>query len=112
VFPDGHSLRVYQDAARTRALLGRHDARDAAGWDRLYELYERFAPVLFELYGARLPSAWAALRLARARPAPRRGRPSEPARLVRGRPSELAQLVMSSTRELGDAFVAAARRRR
>jgi phytoene dehydrogenase-like protein len=101
VFPDGHSLRVYQDAARTRALLGRHDARDAAGWDRLYELYERFAPVLFELYGARLPSAWAALRLARARRA-----------LGRGRPSELAQLVMSSTRELGDAFVAAARRRR
>jgi phytoene dehydrogenase-like protein len=95
VFPDGHSLRVYQEAAPTRALLGRHDARDAAGWDRLYELYERFAPVLFELYGTRLPSAGAALGLARARRS-----------LGAGGPSELAQLVMSSTRELGDAFFA------
>jgi phytoene dehydrogenase-like protein len=95
VFPDGRSLRVYQDAARTRALLGRHDARDAAGWDRLYELHERFAPVLFELYGTRLPSAGAALGLARARRS-----------LGTGGPSELAQLVMSSTRELGDAFFA------
>ena len=95
VFPDGRSLRVYQDAARTRALLGRHDARDAAGWDRLYELYERFAPVLFELYGTRVPSAAAALRLARARRS-----------LGAGGPSELVQLVSSSTRELGDAFFA------
>jgi phytoene dehydrogenase-like protein len=95
VFPDGRSLRVYQDAERTRALLERHDARDVAGWDHLYELYGRFAPVLFELYGTRLPSARAAMRLARARRS-----------LGSGGPSELAQLVMSSTRELGDAFFA------
>jgi phytoene dehydrogenase-like protein len=95
VFPDGRSLRVYQDAARTRALLGRHDARDAAGWDRLHERYERFAPVLFELYGTRLPSAGAAFRLAAAR------------RLLGASgASELAQLVLSSTRELGDAYFA------
>src|SRR5918992_444325 len=66
VFPDGRSLRVYQDAHRTRDLLERHDAADAEGWDRLLELYERFAPVLFELYGTRMPSRGAVRRLVRA----------------------------------------------
>ena len=94
-FPDGRSLRVYQDADRTRALLERHDTRDAEGWDRLFELYGRFAPVLFELYGTRMPSAALVTQAVRGRRA-----------LGPGGLGELAQLVMSSTRALGDAFFA------
>ena len=94
-FPDGRSLRVYQDADRTRALLERHDSRDAEGWDRLLERYGRFAPVLFELYGTRMPSAALVTQAARGRRS-----------LGAGGLGELAQLVMSSTRALGDAFFA------
>jgi phytoene dehydrogenase-like protein len=95
VFPDGRSLRVYQDADRTRALLERHDAADAAGWDRLLELHDRFAPVLFELYGTRMTSREGLRQLARAR----RSLGAEGL-------DELAQLVASSTRALGDDFFA------
>jgi phytoene dehydrogenase-like protein len=95
VFPDGRSLRVYQDADRTRALLERHDSADAAGWDRLLELHDRFAPVLFELYGTRMTSREALRQLARAR----RSLGAEGL-------DELAQLVASSTRALGDDFFA------
>jgi phytoene dehydrogenase-like protein len=95
VFPDGSSLRVYQDADRTRELLERHDAADAAGWDRLLELYDRFAPVLFELYGTRMPSPGAARGLVRAR------------RMLGAEGlGELAQLVARSTRALGEDFFA------
>jgi len=92
-FPDGVSLRVHQDAERTRELLAAHDPADAAGWDSLGELYRRFAPILFELYGTPLPSAAAARVLVGAR----RG-------LGRGGLGELAQLLSRSTRSLGDAF--------
>ena len=95
VFPDGRSLRVHQDADRTRALLELHDAGDAAGWDRLLALYDRFAPVLFELYGTRMPSREVLRHLARAR----RSLGAEGL-------DELAQLVASSTRALGDDFFA------
>lgn len=95
VFPDGRSLRVHQDADRTRALLELHDAGDAAGWDRLLALYDRFAPVLFELYGTRMPSREVLRQLARAR----RSLGAEGL-------DELAQLVASSTRALGDDFFA------
>jgi phytoene dehydrogenase-like protein len=95
VFPDGRSLRVYQDADRTRALLERHDPADAAGWDRLLALYDRFAPVLFELYGTRVPSREALRQLARAR----RSLGAEGL-------DELGRLVASSTRALGDDFFA------
>jgi phytoene dehydrogenase-like protein len=95
VFPDSRSLRVHQDADRTRALLELHDAGDAAGWDRLLALYDRFAPVLFELYGTRMPSREVLRQLARAR----RSLGAEGL-------DELAQLVASSTRALGDDFFA------
>jgi phytoene dehydrogenase-like protein len=95
VFPDARSLRVHQDADRTRALLELHDAGDAAGWDRLLALYDRFAPVLFELYGTRMPSREVLRQLARAR----RSLGAEGL-------DELAQLVASSTRALGDDFFA------
>jgi phytoene dehydrogenase-like protein len=95
VFPDARSLRVYRDADRTRALLERHDPADAAGWDRLLELYDRFAPVLFELYGTRIPSRGAVRQLAHARRS-----------LGVDGLEDLAQLVASSTRALGDDFFA------
>jgi phytoene dehydrogenase-like protein len=95
VFPGGRSLRVYQDAERTRSVLEQHNAADAAGWDRLLALYDRFAPVLFELYGTRVPSRAALRQLARARRS-----------LGADGLDELAQLVASSTRALGDDFFA------
>lgn len=94
-FPDGASLRVYQDAERTRDLLAGHDPADAEGWDALRSLYERFAPILFEIYGTELPSASAVRQLLRARRA-----------LGPGGLAELAQLVARSTRSLGDAYLA------
>ena len=94
-FPGGRALRVYQDAMRTRALLADHDGADAAGWDELGALYERYAPLLFELYGSRLPSLGAARWTARA------ARELRPAGLA-----ELGGLLASSTRALGDRFFA------
>ena len=95
VFPGGRSLRVFQDAERTRSVLEQHDAGDAAGWDRLLALYDCFAPVLFELYGTAVPSRAALRQLTRA------GRS-----LGAEAMEELAQLVARSTRSLGDDFFA------
>ncbi len=93
VFPDGKSLRVYQDRARTREAIAAHDGADAEGWDRLAAAYDRFAPSLFELYGTRLAS------LAAVRPLLAAAR----AHGVRGS-AELARLLLGSTRELGDRY--------
>jgi phytoene dehydrogenase-like protein len=93
VFPDGKSLRVWKDRARTREALAAHDGADAAGWDRLAAAYDRFAPSLFEIYGARLSS------LAGARPLLSAAR----AHGARGT-AELARLLLGSTRELGDRY--------
>jgi phytoene dehydrogenase-like protein len=65
-FPDGTSLRIYQDPQRTRALLERHNPRDAAGWDRLYAQFRTFRRTLLPLLGVPLPSLAAALTLLRA----------------------------------------------
>jgi phytoene dehydrogenase-like protein len=92
-FPDGVSLRVYQDTERTRSLLASHDPRDAAGWESLRALYERYAPILFEIYGTEIPSADAVRKLAKA------SRDIGSSGLT-----ELAQLVARSTRSLGDAY--------
>ena len=92
-FPDGTSLRIYQDPQRTRALLERHNPRDAAGWDRLYAQFRTFRRTLLPLLGVPLPSLAAALTLLRA--ARRAGV---------GELLGLGQLVLSSTRELGDTY--------
>jgi phytoene dehydrogenase-like protein len=93
VFPDGKSLRVWKDRARTREAIAAHDAADAEGWDRLAAAYDRFAPSLFEIYGARLSS------LGGARPLIAAAR----AHGARGT-AELARLLLGSTRELGDRY--------
>jgi phytoene dehydrogenase-like protein len=93
-FPDGTSLRVYDDRARTREALAAHDPADAEGWDRLAAAYDRFSPGLFELYGTRLPSA-AAARWAAAALRAHGGRGL----------AELARLLLGSTRELGDRYL-------
>ncbi len=92
-FPDGGSLRVYQDRARTRAGIAAHDAADAEGWDRLAGAYDRFAPCLFDLYGTRLPSVASGRWLASAL------RAHGPRGL-----GELCRLLLGTTRELGDAY--------
>ena len=93
VFSGGRAIRIYQDTERTLGLLREHSAADAAGWERLAGEFERFAPLLFGLYGMPLPSAAAGVTLARA---------------VRehgaGGMADLARILLSSTRELGEAY--------
>jgi phytoene dehydrogenase-like protein len=93
VFPDGTSLRIYQDQDRTLELLHDHNPRDAEGFQRLHERYRAFGEAFLPIYGAPLPSAKAAWDLVRA---------------TRSRGlnelADLTQLILSSTRELGDAY--------
>lgn len=93
VFPDGTSLRVYQDQDRTLELLRQHDAGDAEGFERLYEKYKAFGKSFLPVYGTPLPSGEAAWNLARA--ARSQGIDEF---------TDLAQIVASSTRELGDEY--------
>jgi len=93
VFPDGKSLRVWQDRARTREGIAAHDAADAEGWDRLAAAYDRFAPSLFELYGTQLASLGALRPLSSALRA----------HGARGT-AELARLLLGTTRDLGDRY--------
>jgi phytoene dehydrogenase-like protein len=96
-FPDGRTLKVYQDAGRTLAGLRDHDLADAAGWEELKDLFDRFSPTIFELYGSALPSAKALMAIARA------------LRRVGARDAlRAAQLLLSSTRELGDEYMSSA----
>jgi phytoene dehydrogenase-like protein len=93
-FPDGTALKVYQDPGRTLEGLREHDPGDAAGWEELQELFERFSPAIFELLGSTLPSAKAAKTVLGA------------VRRLGVRDSlRAAQLLLSSTRELGDAYM-------
>jgi phytoene dehydrogenase-like protein len=94
-FPDGTSLRIYQDAEQTRACLAAHDPRDAEGWEELRALFGRYAPVLFGVYGATVPSV-DALRAVET------GVRDLGVQGV----GEIAQLLLASTRELGDAYLA------
>jgi phytoene dehydrogenase-like protein len=95
VFPDGSSLRVYQDRERTLALLREHSEEDAEGFERLYDKFKAFGKSLLPIYGTPLPSLEAAWSMARAL------RSQGIAELT-----DLAQIVASSTRELGDAYFA------
>ena len=92
VFPDGTSLRIYQDQDRTLELLRDHSPRDAEGFQRLHERYKAFGEAFLPIYGAPLPSAKAAWHLVKA---------------TRSRGlnelTDLTQIILSSTRELGDA---------
>lgn len=95
VFPEGRSVRVYGDYARTMEELAAHDAGDADGFAGLYREYQRFAPYLFALYGSALPSRSAArqvLSLLRHHG-------------VRGA-GDLAHTLLMSTRELGEVWFA------
>jgi phytoene dehydrogenase-like protein len=93
-FPDGGALKVYQDADRTLAGLREHDPRDAAGWEDLQRLFDRFSPTIFEVLGSPLPSAKAAGAVLRA-----------VRRLGRRDALQAVQLMLSSTRELGDLYL-------
>lgn len=95
VFPDGRTLRVYQDRDATLAELRNHDPRDADGWERLDREYERLSPALFALYGSRL-TARALTRVAL----------DQGPKLGRAGIAALARLLLSSTRELGDEHLA------
>lgn len=95
VFPDGSSLRVYQDRERTLALLREHSEEDAEGFERLYDKFRAFGQSFLPVYGTPLPSVGAVWSLAKA------VRSQGIAELT-----DLAQIVASSTRELGDAYFA------
>ncbi len=88
-FPDGTALRVSTDWEETLAGLAANDPADATGWCQLRDLFERVAPTLFGLYGARAPS-WSMARVAA------RGLWSLRAEGA----GELATLLASSSREL------------
>src|SRR5436190_9596648 len=93
-FPGGRALKVYQDADRTLAGLRDHDPGDAAGWEELRDLFDRFSPTIFELYGSTLPSARAVMAIVGA------------LRRLGARDAwRAAQLLLSSTRELGDLYM-------
>lgn len=95
VFPDGTSLRVYQDRERTLEGLRRHNPRDADGWATLYARYQTFKRTLLPLYDTPLPSLAAGWTLAQA------------ARTIGlEEMSEMAQIILSSTRELGESYFA------
>lgn len=93
VFPDGTSLRVYQDAEKTVDGLRAHSREDTDGWQLLYQQFQTFSKTLLPLYYTALPSAGAGLKLARA--AGSTGF-DEIARLSR--------ILLCSTRELGDSY--------
>jgi phytoene dehydrogenase-like protein len=94
VFPGGRALKVYQDASRTLAGLRDHDPGDAAGWEELKDLFDRFSPTIFDLYGSPLPSTSAVMAIVRA------------VRRVGAHDAlRAAQLLMSSTRELGELYM-------
>lgn len=97
VFPDGSALRVYQDERETLAELKAHDPDDAAGWQKLYEEFERFERTLLPLYATSLTSLGAARQLLSAT------REVGYQKLL-----DLFQIVSSSTRELGDAYFSSA----
>ena len=93
-FPGGRALKVYQHPDRTLAGLRDHDPGDAAGWQELQGLFDRFSPTILELYGSTLPSAKAVKAIGRAL-----------RRLGTRDALRLAQLLLSSTRELGDVYM-------
>ena len=99
-FPGGRSLRISSDAAATAAMWQAHDARDAAGWQRLEQIFD-------DVSAAYLPLA--------SMPFPSRSTLSVARTVLRGRRntslSELAQLVTSSTRALGERYFATAEAR-
>jgi len=93
-FPDGSSLPVYANAARTREAFQAHHPGDAEGWRELGELFNRASGAIFEAYGTPLTLAGLP-RLAKA------------ARQLGARELlPLAQLLLLSTRELGDTYFA------
>jgi phytoene dehydrogenase-like protein len=92
-FPDGSAVRGFRDVERTAAGL---PPADAAGWRSLDALFERLAPLLFDVYAAPAPT------LAGARDAlgllARLGR-------RRGDVPDLARLLTSSSRDVADAHL-------
>ena len=93
VFPDGKSLRVYQDQERTKRLLREHSEADAEGFEHLHGRYRAFGEAFLPLYGMPLPSAGALWGLAKAARAQ-----------GLNELTDLVQIVLSSTRELGDIY--------
>lgn len=94
-FPGGRSLRISSDAAETTAMWQAHDPRDAAGWQRLEQIFD-------DVSAAYLPLS--------SHPFPARSTASVAHTVLRGRRhttlSELAQTVASSTRALGERYFA------
>lgn len=88
-FPDGGSLRVYQDTAATAAMWADHSPADLAGWRALEDLFDDFTNAYFPLYGNPVASRAGLAGLV-------------PTWRARGRAGtvELAQILLSSTRGL------------
>lgn len=64
-FPDGRSVRIYRDAARTEAEFAQYSPQDAEGWRRVVNLFKTLAPQTLPVTNMPLPSRSAAAQLAR-----------------------------------------------
>lgn len=95
-FPDGRSLVVHSDPATTAEMWSAHDARDAAGWSRLEELFEVVSDSFLPLSGGPVPSVGAARAVLGALRGRRAGVATD----------DVAQVVLSSTRALGERYLA------
>jgi phytoene desaturase len=93
LFPDGKSIRVYQDKEKTLASLRQHNPADAQGWERLYEHYQSFQKSFLALYSVPLPSLAALWQLTKAVPI-----------VGIGNLIKLTQVILHSTRELGERY--------
>ncbi len=91
LFPEGKSLRVYRNLAKTRAAIAEHDPAEADNWSALYWRFQDFKQALLPLYFLPMPSADALLALAKGT------KDVGISRMV-----ELVQTVLSSTRELAE----------
>jgi phytoene dehydrogenase-like protein len=64
-FENGTALRVYRDPARTEREIAARSVADAAAWRELVSLFKRTAPRFLPLFFTALPSAEAALQVAK-----------------------------------------------
>lgn len=93
LFPDGKSLRIYQDVGRTVELLHAHNPADAVSWEQLYDRYRLFKETLMPLYHQALPSLAAGRTLLRAVDS-----------IGLRRLLQQARIILNSTREMGSAW--------
>jgi phytoene dehydrogenase-like protein len=96
VFRNGVSIRVMSDEEATLEMWRQHSAEDAAGWERLRDVFEGAAAAYLPLYSSPQPSWTALMTSLGSMRTSRRNVPLD----------ELAAPFLSTTRALGDRYFA------